>query len=362
MLVAALACWLPLWFMVIVASHDSATATTFPPPLLPGPHLAENVGSVLSALALGRAFANSIVVSACVAVGGALMCAAAGFAFAKLEFRGRSLLFALVLLGLTMPVQLAVIPSYLLVSALGWVDSLKALIVPGLASAFGVFWMRQHIAVALPDELLDAAALDGCGPWRSFWRVAFPLARPGAAVLAGILFVSAWSDFMWPFIVLRSPGSHTVQVALRALQGEYGVEYARVFAGALIATVPMVLLLLIAGRWATRGALPYRPRPFRRRPLSRRSAMPMPRDRRPGRRSHDEPGARYRIGLGLSVAGGAQQDRHGELGELVDRGRDRSERRRVVRGVDVILETHDADIGRHTDAALPKPSDRAQGE
>jgi cellobiose transport system permease protein len=258
--IAVVICWAPIWFVIVVASRSSAAAITFPPPLLPGGGLIENVEAVLSAVSFGRAVWNSVLVSGSIAVGGALVCALAGFAFAKLRFRGREALFAMVLIGLTLPVQLAVIPNYLLMSVLGWVDSLWALIVPGLASAFGVFWMRQHVAATLPDEMLDAAALDGCGPAQTFWHVAFPLVRPGAAVLAGILFVSSWSDFMWPFIVLRSPGSQTVQVALAALQGEYGVDYALVFAGALMATAPMLALLVACGRWATRGLTPRRSR------------------------------------------------------------------------------------------------------
>ena len=253
---AVVVCWAPIWFMVVVASHDSAAATSFPPPILPGPHLASNVARVLSTVSFGTALLNSVVVAGSVAVGGALLCAMAGFSFAKLRFRGRGILFAGVLIGLTLPVQLAVIPSYLLVSALGWTDSLQAVIVPGLASAFGVFWMRQHIAAVLPDEVLDAASLDGCGPWRTFRFVALPLIRPGALVLAGILFVSAWSDFMWPFIVLRSPGSHTIQVALSALQSEFGIDYSLVFTGALLATVPVLAVVAIGSRWMARAAAP----------------------------------------------------------------------------------------------------------
>lgn len=246
--VAAVACWAPIWFMIVVASHGSAAATTFPPPLLPGGRLVINVRAVLDTVAFGHSLINSAIVSAAVATGGALLCALAGYAFAKLRFPGRGVLFALVLLGMTLPVQLSVVPNYLLMSTLGWVDSLQALIVPGMASAFGVFWMRQHIAAALPDEVLDAAAIDGCGVVSTFRHVALPLVRPGAVVLAALLFAGAWSDFMWPFVVLRSPGSHTVQVALRGLQGEFGVDYALLFAGAVLATVPMILLLVLAGR------------------------------------------------------------------------------------------------------------------
>ncbi|MCH6231467.1 carbohydrate ABC transporter permease [Microbacterium sp. CFH 31415] len=261
---AAIVCWLPIWFMLVVASRDSASATTFPPPLLPGGSLVDNVGTVLAAVSFGRALVNSVIVAGCVALGGALVCALAGFAFAKLSFPGRRPLFMLVMLGLTLPVQLAVIPQYLLVSAFGWVDSLTALIVPALASAFGVFWMRQYIVATLPDELLDAAALDGCGTVRTFRHVAWPLVRPGAAVLAGILFVTTWCDFMWPFIVLRSPRGQTVQVALRALQGEYGADYALVFTGALLATAPMILMLVVAGRRITRDGIARAPAITRR--------------------------------------------------------------------------------------------------
>ena len=258
---AALVCWAPIWFLLVVASHDSDAATTFPPPLLPGGRFVDNARAVLESVSFGRALLNSFVVSGCIAVGAALICAMAGYAFAKLRFRGRGTLFALTLVGLTLPVQLAMIPNYLLMSALGWVDELQALIVPGLASAFGVFWMRQHITATLPDDVLDAAALDGCGPWSTFRHIALPLVRPGVAVLAALLFVSSWGDFMWPFIVLRSPGSQTVQVALRGLQGEFGTDYALVFTGAALATAPMLLLLLIAGRRATRGLAPWTPAP-----------------------------------------------------------------------------------------------------
>lgn len=250
--VAVVVCWGPIWFMVVIGSHDSSAATTFPPPLLPGARLLENAQAALEAVAFGRSLVNSVIVSGCIALGGAFVCALAGYAFAKLRFPGRGVLFGVVLVGLTLPVQLALIPNYLLVSALGWVDGLQALIVPGLASAFGVFWMRQHISATLSDEVLEAAALDGCGVWSTFRFVGLPLVRPGAAVLAGLLFVSSWSDFMWPFIVLRSPAAQTVQVALRGLQGEFGVDYALVFTGALLATAPMLLLLGLTGRRATR--------------------------------------------------------------------------------------------------------------
>lgn len=251
---SVLTCWAPIWFMLVVASRDSAAATTFPPPLLPGDGLFANIARVLEAVPFAQALANSLVVATAIAVGHALLCTLAGFAFAKLRFRGRSALFALVIVALTLPTQLAVIPNYLLISSFGWLDSLQALIVPGLASAFGVFWMRQHISAALSDETLDAAALDGCGTWATFWHVAFPVVRPGAVVLAAIVFAGAWNDLLWPLVVLRSPAAQTVQVAVSALRDQYGIDYALVFTGALLSMLPMIALAVWAGRRSFTGS------------------------------------------------------------------------------------------------------------
>jgi cellobiose transport system permease protein len=245
---SVLVCWAPIWFMLVVSSRDSSAATTFPPPLLPGGDFLANLTRVVEAIPIAQALANSLVVAAAIALGQALLCTLAGFAFAKLRFRGRSTLFAVVIVALTLPTQLAVIPNYLLISSFGWLDSLQALIIPGLASAFGVFWMRQHITAALSDETLDAAALDGCGVWGTFWRVAFPIVRPGAVILAVIVFAGSWNDFLWPLIVLRSPAVQTVQVAVSALRDQYGIDYALVFAGALLSMVPMIALAVWAGR------------------------------------------------------------------------------------------------------------------
>ncbi|MCC2031519.1 carbohydrate ABC transporter permease [Microbacterium allomyrinae] len=247
---AALLAWAPIYYMFVVASRDAAAATAMPPPILPGTEFASNVAQVLEIVPFLQTAGNSLVVSLSVAAGHAVLCALAGYAFATLAFRGRTVLSVLVIVALTLPTQLAVIPSYMLVGWLGWLDSLQALIVPGLVSAFGILWMRVQIGLALPGEVLDAAALDGCGPWRTFWFVAFPLIRPASLVLGAIVFVSTWSDFMWPFIVLRSPEAQTVQVALRALQSDHWVDQSLAFAGALLATLPMIALLLAGARWA----------------------------------------------------------------------------------------------------------------
>jgi cellobiose transport system permease protein len=251
---AALLCWGPLYFTAVVASRESDAAFDMPPALVPGGELIENVLRVFTATPLAGALVNSLIVCSVVAAGQALLCSLAAFAFAKLRFRGAAALFGMVLLALAVPTQLNVIPRYLLTGWLGWVETLTALIVPGLVSAFGIVWMRQSIAAALPDETIDAAALDGCGPWRTFAHVAFPVLRPGAAVLAGLIFVSTWGDYLWPSLVARGPRVQTVQVALGALQSDHWVDHSLVFTGALISTAPVIVVLLLSARLVWRPA------------------------------------------------------------------------------------------------------------
>ena len=177
------------------------------------------------------------------------------FAFAKLHFKGRNALFILVLLTMTVPAQLSVIPQYLIISELGWVDSLQAIIVPGLASAFGIFWMRQHMSSTVTDELMHAARLDGCNSWQLFWRIAFPVVRPAAFVLGLITFTAVWNDFMWPFIVLKSPELFTVQIALKQLQANRSIDVALALGGSFFATLPLLIAFAFAGRQMVSGIM-----------------------------------------------------------------------------------------------------------
>jgi len=194
-------------------------------------------------------------VSLTVAVLLVVLCSLAGFAFAKLQFRGRNALFILVLLTMTVPAQLSVIPQYLIISKLGWVDSLQAIIVPGLASAFGIFWMRQHMSSTVSDELIGAARIDGCNSWQLFWRIAFPVVRPGAFVLGLITFTAVWNDFMWPFIVLKSPEMFTVQIALKQLQANRSIDVALALGGSFFATLPLLIAFAFAGRQMVSGIM-----------------------------------------------------------------------------------------------------------
>jgi cellobiose transport system permease protein len=245
----------PLYWMLVVSTTDSATAASLPPHLLPGGNFLHLAGLVVDTVPFVQALVNSVIVATTIGVGQALLCALAGFAFAKLSFPGRNTLFVIVVLTMTVPAQLAVIPQYLIMSELGWVDTLQAVIIPGFISAFGIFWMRQHIASTIDDELMHAARVDGATTWQIFWRVAFPLVRPAAYVLGLFGFVNAWNDFLWPFIVLKSPDRYTAQIAIKALQNNRDIDLGLAMSGSFLATLPLLVLFFIVGRHLVQGIM-----------------------------------------------------------------------------------------------------------
>ncbi|TFD87070.1 carbohydrate ABC transporter permease [Cryobacterium lactosi] len=245
----------PLYYMFVIASAGATAVTSIPPRLYPGTQFFEVAAKVFDTVPFFAALMNSVFVSLTVAVVSAIMCAMAGFAFAKLHFPGRNLLFLIVIMTMTVPAQLSVIPQYLIISQLGWVDTLQAIIVPGLASAFGIFWMRQHMSTTVSDELIQAAVLDGANSWQMFWGIAFPVVRPAAFVLGLITFTGVWNDFMWPFIVLKSPELFTVQIALKQLQANRTIDVALAMGGSFLATLPLLIVFFFVGRRMVSGIM-----------------------------------------------------------------------------------------------------------
>jgi cellobiose transport system permease protein len=245
----------PLYWMFVVSTTDSATATSLPPHVLPGGNFLHLAGLVFDTVPFVSALLNSLIIATVIGVGQALLCALAGFAFAKLYFPGRNTLFLIVVLTMTVPAQLAVIPQYLIMSKLGWVDTLQAVTVPGLVSAFGIFWMRQHIGNTIDDELMNAARVDGATTWQIFWRIALPLVRPAASILGLFGFVTAWNDFLWPFIVLKSPDRYTVQIAIKALQNNRDIDLGLAMSGSFLATLPLLVLFVFVGRRLVQGIM-----------------------------------------------------------------------------------------------------------
>jgi cellobiose transport system permease protein len=243
----------PFYWSFLVASRDGA-AVNGDFSLIPGGHFFTNAARVFNAIPFWKALGNSFIVSGTVTVSVVLLSALAGFAFAKLRFRGRGILFVFVVATLAVPTQLGIIPLYMAMAEFGWAGELEAVIVPNLVTAFGVFWMRQYLVDAVPDELVEAARMDGCSLWRTFWHVALPAARPAAAMLGVFTFMQSWNDFLWPLVVLNADNP-TIQVALEKLQSGYYVDYSLVLAGTTLATVPVLIVFLVLGRQIVAGVM-----------------------------------------------------------------------------------------------------------
>ncbi|MEU3632294.1 carbohydrate ABC transporter permease [Streptomyces fradiae] len=252
--VAVLFSAFPFYWTIVAASRSNADLASVPPALLPGPHLIRNFEAVLAEADIGKALLNSLIVSGSITLGTVLCCTLAGFAFAKLRFRGRGALLAVTVGMMMIPPQLGVIPLFMLIAELGWVNQLQAVILPGLVSAFGVFFMRQYLVQSLPDELIEAARVDGASTARIFWSIVVPIARPGMAVLGLLTFMAAWNDFFWPIVALSS-SEPTVQVALRQLGGGYVQDQSVIMAGTLLGTLPVLLVFVLLGRQIVGGIM-----------------------------------------------------------------------------------------------------------
>jgi cellobiose transport system permease protein len=251
--IAAVVSLFPLYWTVVAASRTDTEIVTPPTPLLPGSHLIDNLKIVWNQVDMTKALINSTIVASCVAVSTVLFATLAGFAFAKLEFRGRNALLSVVVATMTIPPQLSVIPLYQIITNVHWSGHLQAVILPSLVAAFGVFFMRQFLSEALPIELIEAARVDGAHSLRIIWHVVFPIARPAMAVLGMLVFVQSWNDFFWPFIAL-SQQNPTVQVALAGLgNGNHSVDHAIVVTGALVATLPLLLVFAVLGKQIVGG-------------------------------------------------------------------------------------------------------------
>jgi cellobiose transport system permease protein len=243
----------PLWWSFVVGSSDTTALTSTWPPLLPGGRFWINVGEVLNTVPFWLALGNSIIVSSVITFSVITFSTLAGYAFAKLRFRGREGLMVFVVATLAVPTQLGIIPMFILMKQFGWTGTLGAVIVPTLVTAFGVFFMRQYLVDVIPDELIEAARVDGATMIGTFWHVAVPAARPAMAILGLFTFMTAWTDYLWPLLVV--PQNPTLQVALSQLQSARYVDYTIVLAGAVLATIPLLILFVAAGKQLIAGIM-----------------------------------------------------------------------------------------------------------
>lgn len=250
---SALLMLFPFYWTVANSLKLESGILASPPQWWPSPLVFHNYPNLFKHLpGFSRFFFNSVLVAAVVTIGQAFFSTLAGYAFAKLRFPGRDAIFFAMLLGLMVPFQVNLIPLYKIMDALSWLDTYWALILPNMMSIFNVFLMRQFIK-SIPDELFDAARIDGCGEFGVFWRIAFPLALPGTATLVIFAFMGSWNSFLWPRIVTSSEKLYTLPVGLTQLQLKNTINHGEILAGTTLAALPMILIFMFMQRQFIEG-------------------------------------------------------------------------------------------------------------
>lgn len=252
--IALAAVLVPFYWLITASTHSSREIFGTPPPLVPGSRLDDNLASLQNTISFGQVVANSLFIAMLYTLCAGIVCAMAGYAFAKYRFRGDNVLFGALMLGLVIPAQVTLVPLFQLMADLEWLNTYQAVIMPNIALPFGIFLMRQSMG-ALPDELLDSGRMDGCGELRLFFKVVLPPMKPALAALGIFLFLFQWNDFIWPLIVLRDNASLTIPVALASLQGVDDTDYGAILTGTAVAAIPMAIVFLTLQRHFVSGLL-----------------------------------------------------------------------------------------------------------
>jgi multiple sugar transport system permease protein len=244
----------PLIWMVSASFMPAGQANTFPPSFLPSDPTFEHYRELFVRLDVGRYFLNSALLATAVTAISLLFNSMAGYGFAKLRFRGRDPLFRVLLGGLVIPVQIAMLPLFLMLKELGLVNTYGGVIVPAMAGIFGIFLIRQY-ALGVPDDLLDAARIDGASELRIYWSVILPLCKPILITLGIFTFLGVWNDFMWPLIVLTDADMYTLPVGLANLVGEHVQDTELMMAGSVLTVLPVLVLFLALQRYYIEGIM-----------------------------------------------------------------------------------------------------------
>ena len=243
----------PFWFTFVFATHSRTDIFASPPPVWFGTHFLANVALLLERLPFWHNLGLSLYVASMTTVLNLLLCSLAGFASAVYEFPGKKVLFALVVGSMMLPSFLNMIPTFMVMDLLGWIDQPRALYVPGAAGALGIFLMRQYIGSAIPRDLIDAARMDGCGEFRIFASVVTPLCGPALGTLGLITFINSWNNFVAPLVVMRSVDHYTVPLALRSMQSPNNTEWGALMAGSAIAMLPLLVAFVFSARRLVAG-------------------------------------------------------------------------------------------------------------
>jgi multiple sugar transport system permease protein len=242
----------PFLWMVSTSFKELENIGDIPPEWFPNPFVTHNYADVWNELPMLSFFTNSTYITVLSVIGQLIFCSTSAYAFARLEFTGRDKLFYLYLATMMIPGQVTLIPAFVLMRWLGWVDTPQALIVPGLGSAFGIFLLRQYF-LTIPRELEDAAKIDGYGLFGIYWHVILPLSKAALAALAVFTFLGSWNDFLWPFVVINTPEKMTLPVGLSFLSANHATEWTKLMAGSTLSLIPTVLIFLLAQRYFVEG-------------------------------------------------------------------------------------------------------------
>ena len=249
----ALVMLMPFYFMFVFASHSRTEIFSLPPPLFFGDDFLSNLKILTDRMPFWRNLGWSLYVAIASTVLTLLFCSMGGYAFAQFEFKYKNALFGLVMGTMLLPSFMNMIPTFMIMDLLGWIDQPRALYIPGAASAFGIFLMRQFIASAIPKDLIEAARMDGCSEIGIFWRIVLPLLKPALGTLGLITFIASWNNFIGPLVVMRSPDMYTLPLALRSLQSPVNTEWGALMTGSAIATLPLMVLFIISSRQLISG-------------------------------------------------------------------------------------------------------------
>lgn len=243
----------PFYFMFVFATHSRTEIFSLPPPLFFGDDFLHNLKVLTTRIPFWRNLGWSLYVAVANTALTLLFCSMGGYAFGLFEFRLKNALFAFVMATMLLPSFMNMIPTFMIMDVLGWIDQPRALYIPGAASAFGIFLMRQFVSSSVPKDLIEAARMDGCSELGIYWRIVLPLLKPALGTLGLITFIASWNNFIGPLIVMRSPEMYTLPLALRSLQSPVDTEWGALMTGSAIATIPLVVLFMLSSRQLISG-------------------------------------------------------------------------------------------------------------
>jgi len=256
LIIGAVSMLVPFLWMLATSLMTQKQIFAYPPVLIPHPLVIDNYINVTRTIPIWQYFLNSTIVAVLTTVGQIIISSMAAYAFARLKFKGRDILFLVILATMMIPPQVNIIPLFFIMKQFHWIDTYYALIVPGLFGGFGIFLLRQWFK-GMPAELEDAAKIDGCNPFQTFWKVALPLAMPAIATLGIFTFITTWNSFIWPLIVTNSDYMRTLPVGLAIFKGSFreATEWGQLMACAVISVIPVIGVFLLGQKYFIKGIM-----------------------------------------------------------------------------------------------------------